>query len=646
LDKIAKQRGINLCIDLSATPYYLGRMGNATNTVFPWVVSDFGLTDAIESGLVKVPQLVARDGSGNDLPAYFNIWAWILPKLTARERGTKRGSPQPDAILKWSHPPIAILGGMWNEKRQEWKKDDDPRPPVFILVCKNKRIARTLYEWIGEDKRPAGIPPLNIPELRNAPPDRIVTIRVDTGVVHETDTGNAKSDENTWMRLILDTVGKTHWPADPQGRPIYPEGFEELAKKLGRPLHPPGRDIRCIVSVGMLTEGWDCNTVTHVIGLRPFQSQLLCEQVVGRALRRRFYNSDPEHGDRFDEEVAQVFGVPFEVVPFKATGATPKPRPPQRRIHAVPQKAAYAITVPRVNGYSVGIRNRISVDWQTVARLSLDPVAIPPQSDLAAMLNQGRPSAFSPGGLVPATLAAFRRNNRVQQLCFQMATDLTRHYLRQETCEAPAHVLFPQVVGIVQRYIAEKVDPAPPAERVDAFLSPYYGWIVERLLGAIHPDVAAGEAPEVPDIDRERPCATADISVFTAKRVREAVRSHVNLVIVDSIWEAQAAELLDSHPIVCAYIKNDGLNFTIPYLHNGKPSDYLPDYVIRLNNGQNRFLIAEMKGADWGGLADIKAQAAHRWCAAINAAGEFGCWEYTLARSVREFGQHLDSLTG
>lgn len=338
LDKIASRRGINLCIDLSATPYYLGRMGGATNTVFPWVVSDFGLTDSIESGLVKVPQLVARDGTGAVMPAYFNIWAWILPKLTAAERGAKRGSPRPDAILKWAHSPIQIIGGLWNDKRLEWEKDDDPRPPVFILVCKNKRIARTFYEWIGENKQPPNIPPLNIPALHNTP-GRVVTVRVDTGVVHETDTGNAKSDDNTWMRLILDTVGKTHWPTDPQGRPIYPEGFEELARKLDHPLHPPGRDIRCIVSVGMLTEGWDCNTVTHVVGLRPFQSQLLCEQVVGRALRRRFYNPDPNNDDRFDEELAQIFGVPFEVVPFKATGATPKPRPPQRRIHAIPQKS-------------------------------------------------------------------------------------------------------------------------------------------------------------------------------------------------------------------------------------------------------------------------------------------------------------------
>ncbi len=589
----------------------------------------------------RVPQLVARDGTGAALPAYFNIWAWILPRLTTRERGTKPGSPQSEAILKWSHPPLAILSGMWDEKRVEWESDDDPRPPVFILVCKNKRIARTLYEWIGEDKRPVGIPSLNLPALRNAP-DRMMTIRIDTGVVQETDTGNARSDDNTWMRLILDTVGKTHWPADPQGRPIYPDGFEELAKKLERPLHPPGRDIRCIVSVGMLTEGWDCNTVTHVVGLRPFQSQLLCEQVVGRALRRRFYNLNDD--GRFDEEVAQVFGVPFEVVPFKATGATPKPRPPQRRIYAVPQKAQFAITVPRVLGYSIGIRNRIAVDWPTVARLVLDPSAIPPQSDLAAMLNQGRPSALSPGGLIRVDLAAFHRGNREQQLCFQMAADLTRHYAVQQGCEAPPHTLFPQVLAIVQRYIAEKVVPSPPAERVDAFLSPYYGWIVEILLGAIRPDTAAGEAPEVPDLDRDRPSATADISVFTAKRVREAVRSHVNLVIVDSIWEAAAAELLDAHSIVGAYIKNDGLNFTIPYLHNGRPVDYLPDFVVRLNGAPERFLVAEMKGADWEGLSGVKAQAAHRWCAAVNATGEFGQWEYMLAFNVREFGAGLDAL--
>jgi type III restriction enzyme len=471
LDRIQKIRGINMCVDLSATPYFLGRMGGSTNTVFPWVVSDFGLTDAIESGLVKVPQLVAADDTGRPQPAYFNIWEWIKPRLTRAERGTARGGPRPEAILKHAHTPIAMLGGMWWKELRKWEVEDrDARPPVFILVARNKRLARALFEWIGENRNPPGVAPLNIPPLANVD-GRIVTIRVDTGVVAETDSDNSDSYENRWMRLTLDTVGSLAWPEDRQGRPVYPVGFEDLAKKLSRPVHPPGRDVRCIVSVGMLTEGWDCNTVTHVIGLRPFQSQLLCEQVVGRALRRRFY--DIGEDGHFEEEIAKVFGVPFEVVPFKATNADPKPKPPQRRIYPVPSKARHAITVPNVQGFQMGVRNRIAVeDWASVAGTTLDPQDLPSTSAMAAALNMNRPSVTAPGGAHMATLDAFRAEHREQQLAFQMAADLTRLYAAQPTCEAPAHVLFPQILRIVQHYLDHKVVARPPALRLDAFLSP------------------------------------------------------------------------------------------------------------------------------------------------------------------------------
>jgi type III restriction enzyme len=643
LDRVHKVRGINLCVDMSATPYYLGRMADKTNTVFPWVVSDFSLTDAIESGLVKVPQLVARDNTGRDLPAFFNIWAWLLPKLTALERGSKRGSPKPAAILKWAHASIATLGAMWADEVDRMAQGDDRRPPVFIIVAKNKAIARALYEWIGEDKPPPGIPKLNVPHMANTA-DRTVTIRVDTGVVHETDSGNAKSDDTTWMRLTLDTVGRLAWPQDRQGRPIYPEGFEALASKLGRPLHPPGRDVRCIISVGMLTEGWDCSTVTHVIGLRPFQSQLLCEQVVGRALRRRSY--DILADGKLAEEEANIFGVPFEVVPFKASTTTIVVRPPQRRIYAVPQKAQYAITIPRVLGYAIGIRNRVTVaDWHAVASLTLDPMDIPPDSQLAAMLNQGRPSVNGPGGVRNASLAAFRERHRVQELEFDMAAALTRQYAAYATCEAPPHVLFPQMLTIVRRYIAEKVHPVAPAEKIDALLSPYYGWIIERLAAAIRPDTEAGEAPELPEIDRDHPCATADISVFTSKDVREVIRSHVNLVVNDTMtWEQSAAYHLDTHRVIRAFVKNHGLNFAIPYLHNGKPSEYVPDFVARLDLPGEEYLITELKGADWGNLAEVKAQAAERWCAAVNATGEFGHWRYALAMKVGDLVDKLNTI--
>ncbi len=251
LDRIQKLRGINFCLDLSATPYFLGRVGQDTNRPFPWVVSDFGLIDAIESGLVKIPQLAVRDTTGKEIPGYFNIWHWILPQLTPAERGGKKANPKPEAILKYAHHPIAMLGGLWEKEREDWVKDrEDPRPPVFILVCKNTQIAKVLYEWLAEDKAPTGIPPVKLEGFRND--GRQNTIRVDSKVVRESDSGETKNDEVRWMRFTLDTVGKTAWPIDRVGRPIYPEGFKELADKLGRPDHPPGRDVRCIVR-------WECS---------------------------------------------------------------------------------------------------------------------------------------------------------------------------------------------------------------------------------------------------------------------------------------------------------------------------------------------------------------------------------------------------
>ncbi|MGH7051530.1 MAG: hypothetical protein ACREE5_12930 [Acetobacteraceae bacterium] len=311
----------------------------------------------------------------------------------------------------------------------------------------------------------------------------------------------------------------------------------------------------------------------------------------------------------------------------------------------MPQKAGYAITAPRVLGYAIGVKNRITVpDWNAVAGLTLDPMRLPPETRLAATLNQGRPSINAPGGAHGASLREFRRNHRPQQLAFQMAAHLTKHYAAAPGREAPPQVLFPQALGIVTRYIAGKVSPVAPAERIDAFLSPYYGWIIERLSGAIRPDAEAGEAPEVPDIDRERPSASADISVFTSKEVREVARSHVNFAVFDTLtWERSASFHFDRHPAVAAHLRNFGLNFSIPYLHNGAPHEYLPDFVARLAGSDEEYLIAEVKGADWENLAGVKKAAAERWCAAVNATGEFGRWHYLLAYDVGEIVAWLDA---
>lgn len=648
LDRIHKLRGINFCVDLSATPYFLGRVGRETNKPFPWVVSDFGLIDAIESGLVKIPQLAVRDTTGAEIPGYRNIWRWILEELTPRERGAKRSNPQVEAILKYAHHPIAMLGGLWEAHHEKQAKDGvDPRPPVFILVCKTTQLAKVIYEWIAENKGPAILPPVNVDGFRNRG-GRINTIRVDSKVVHETDTGEAKDDESRWMRLTLDTVGKMEWPLDRQGRPIYPEGFAELAKKLDRPLHPPGRDVRCIVSVGMLTEGWDCSTVTHIIGLRPFMSQLLCEQVVGRGLRRASY--DVGDGGKFTEEVAQVFGVPFEVIPFKANPQGVLAPPPKRHhIHAIPGKAGFEIRYPRVEGYTQAIRNRVTAEpWSSVPPLVLLPDKIPPEVTMKGLTvnDQGRSSLSGPGKLSDVTLAEFRSKHREQELVFDLARALTKDYTAQGHCTVPAHALFPQLAAIVRRYIREKVVVHPPSEVIDLLLSPYYGWVIERLLEAVRPDTLQGEVPEVPRYESNRgPGTTADVDFWTSRDVREVLRSHLNYCVADTAkWEQSAAYTIDTHHATDAFVKNSGLGFAIPYLHNGQMHDYVPDFIVRVKGDVPKCLILEIKGYD--PLEDVKCAAAERWVAAVNAEGSYGAWSYAIAKRPADVPGAIDAVAG
>jgi type III restriction enzyme len=464
---------------------------------------------------------------------------------------------------------------------------------------------------------------------------RINTIRVDS-----------KVEESDWMRFTLDTVGKSAWPRDKQGRVLYPEGFEELAAKMNKPLHPPGRDVQCIVSVGMLTEGWDCNTVTHIVGLRPFMSQLLCEQVVGRGLRRSSYEVGTDN--RLTEEVAKVFGVPFEIIPFKETKNGPVAPPAKRHhVYAAPEKSQFKITFPRVESYTQAIRNRVTIDWNTAAGLALDPGNIPPEVQMKAGLpsNQGRPSLMGPGKIENVDMNPYRAGRRFQELVFELARDLTRTYAAQPGCEAPVHSLFPQIVRIVEQYLREKVSPMEPAKIIDVFISPYYGWVIENLRQAIKPDVASGELPEAAVYEANRgPGSTADVDFWTSKETREVLRSHLNFVVADTHrWEQSAAYYLDRNPMTAAFVKNQGLGFSIPYFHNGQSHDYIPDFIVRLNiTDHERYLILETKGFDE--LEAVKAAAAERWIAAVNSDRRFGSWSYAIARKPELVDGILKSL--
>jgi type III restriction enzyme len=436
-------------------------------------------------------------------------------------------------------------------------------------------------------------------------------------------------------------VGKLDWPKDRQGRTLYPDGFEDLARKLNRSLHPPGRDVRCIISVGMLTEGWDCNTVTHIIGLRPFMSQLLCEQVVGRGLRRVSY--EPGANGLLNEEVAKVFGVPFEIIPFKANqGVSNTPPIKRHHVRALPNRAVLEIQFPRVEGYTQAIRNRVQVNWSSIPPLRLEPDRIPPEVQVKGLHQSadGGLSLLGPGRLDQISLKEFRSSHRLQELVFTLARDLSRQYLKQDDCVIPVHALFPQLARIVEQYLETRVEVQPPADLKDIFLAPYYGWLLERLLEAIRP--GEDEAPEVPRFEANRGAgSTADVDFWTGREVREVQRSHVNYVVADTErWEQTAAYYLDTHPAVTAFVKNAGLGFAIPYAFNGAMHDYLPDFIVRLNLANANYVILETKGYD--PLTEVKQAAALRWVAAVNAHGKHGTWQYAIAKRPTQVNGILD----
>jgi type III restriction enzyme len=275
----------------------------------------------------------------------------------------------------------------------------------------------------------------------------------------------------------------------------------------------------------------------------------------------------------------------------------------------------------------------------------LDPAKIPTEVELKAALltNRGRPSLIGPGKIANVDLNPFRSGKRLQELAFDLARDVTRGYRGQPSCEAPAHVLFPQIVRIVQQYLEEKVEPVPPANVLDVFLSPYYGWVIEVVTHAIRPDVTQGEVPEVPRYESSRGAgSTGEVDFWTSREVREVIKSHLNYVVADTKqWEQSAAYHIDRHPQVESFAKNAGLGFAIPYFYNGQMHDYVPDFILRLKSEPARFLILETKGYD--PLEDIKRAASERWVKAVNAEGTYGQWRYAVAKKISDIPQLLDN---
>ena len=648
-----KTNGIRLCVDLSATPFYIQGSGNEVGRPFPWVVSDFSLLEAIEAGLVKIPQLPTQDIGGTATPAYFNVWRWVQEMA---ESDGSSGKLTPDVLMRYATQPITQLADSWRKTAAEWEAQyvaghrKSNVPPVFIIVCRDTALAKELHDWLANGNSLYGASP---DQFRNAPGQEW-TVRVDSKVAEDIAEGGGKNDEARRLRFLLETVGKTAWPGNQ-----VPEEYTALVDKYNhRALEddanglvtmdasvPPGRDVRCIISVAMLSEGWDATTVTHVVGLRPFGSQLLCEQVVGRALRRTSYAVDEATGF-FREETAKVFGVPFELIPFKVEGgAQQPPSPPANQIYAVPSKSEYEISFPVVEGYTDPGVTRLVVDWSKMPTLVLDPMKVPDLTLMKGLTTvDGALAAYGPGEATVVNLDQWRSRIRLQQVAFTLARVVAQQWQQERGDIIPTHRLFPQLLSFAQRFLLSKVECRGKSVPQDVALNPHFQTAIGMLLEALESVDESGRAMERPVIAPgpagER--TTRFVEFYTGRQPWPANKCHLNAIVADTTtWEQAAATALDAATEVRRWVKNDHLGFVIPYRKDGVRRSYLPDFIVELTSGE--WLIIEIKGQL--GDAEIKGAAAERWCSAVNNDGRFGLWSYHLVRQPPDLLKLIHSLT-
>jgi type III restriction enzyme len=634
LDKINAACGVTFCVDLSATPFYIGGSGYPEGSPFPWIVSDFALVDAIESGITKIPRLPAADNTGRPDPKFFKLWEHVTDGLRAGERLTG-GKPKPEVVFRKSQDALLTLVGQWKgrfEQIEAGAPGQDRTPPVMIIVCDNTDIAEHFHRMIsGEETVVVEAEEDDDDDDENAAPRKKRKAkpvkRFDGGMQGFPELANAAGLERT--RRIVSTVGK---------------------------LGAPGEQVRCVVSVNMLSEGWDANNVTHILGLRAFHSQLLCEQVVGRGLRRMDYTPDPVSG-LLTEEYVDIFGVPFSLIPFKGRPPGDPPPPddrPKHEVLAMPERAAFEMRFPVVEGFVVDLqRHLVRCDVDDMERIKLNPWDTPTAAFVRPQVGYaiGSPGTQTGFGFDLVTREEYYRNTHLQTIAFEVAREVVRqlveaaHPKAERLRSAGRATLFPQVLCFAQAYIDRRVDfnGCNPCE---LGLQTYAMRVVSLLADAIEPDDARGEAAILPRLNRYRPIAsTASVRFKTVKPVQATTASHLNFVAADThSWEQAAAtqlEMLAKQGRVVCFARNDHLELNVPYEFYGQPRVYEPDFIVRLANGLQ--VVLEVKGQSMA-ETEAKHQAAKRWVSAVNHWGQLGRWHFEVCWDPQKLGSALAPL--
>lgn len=662
---------VALCVDLSATPFYIAGSGHVEGSPFPWLVSDFGLVDAIESGIVKIPRLPVSDATGRPEPKYFRLWDNIREGLEPADFLPGKGrKPKPDVVFREAEAALAQLAGQWVERFryiQEAKPGEVQAPPVLIIVCDNTDIAEVFYRKISGEESVEQVTAADIAEAESEEDDADETpkprrraakakerVSFGHGAVFPDYFENTAEVKRT-IRIDTALLAKAESEDPNQTRAEAAEALRRVVASVGKK-DEPGEHVRCVVSVSMLTEGWDANNVTHILGLRAFRSQLLCEQVVGRGLRRMDYEPDKQTG-LLPEEYVDVYGIPFTVIPFKGR-KTDKPEPndkPRNHVRSMPERTHMEIRFPVVEGYAFGLRkNLIRCDVGAMEPTTLEPNREPTATFLSATVGyqEGTPSQANPFGFHKQDRASYYQSTHLQTIKFQTARIVVAH-LVGEVGEQPdaktrvmrlqsRHQLFPRVLHFVDEYVSRKVNfrEADPRE---LGLEKYAGRIVGLLCDAIVPDDAEGEVPLLPVLNRYKPFGTsAEVDFTTTRPCYGTQKSQVNQVVLDTdTWESSATFRLEQAEVVNSYVRNDHLGLLIPYEFQGVDHTYEPDFIVELTSGLK--VLLEIKGFE-NAQTNAKHQAAQRWVMAVNNAKEHGVWAFHVCRDPQLLEKELGFL--
>jgi type III restriction enzyme len=648
LEAVQSKIGIKTVYDLSATPFFLRGSGYSEGTLFPWVVSDFSLTDAIESGIVKVPRVpVADDQMIGEQPTYRDIWIRIrddLPKKGRKAEDLSTVEPKPPKELEGA---LHSLYSNYEKHFAIWQGDT---PPVFIVVCNNTNVSKLVYDYIsGYEKELADgtkiIVPGKLALFSNAKDNRWLarpnTILIDS---EQLDSGEATSAE--FKRAAAQEIEKfkseirARFPGRDTDKLTDEDLLREVMNTVGKP-ERLGEQIRCVVSVSMLTEGWDASTITHILGVRAFGTQLLCEQVVGRGLRR--LNYEPDENGFFNTEYAEVYGVPFAFIPCAGTASVVKPMTPPRKVRALEERGALEITFPRLIGYRYDLpTEKLNVNFTSDSRQSLTTKDLPTIVENAPIV--GEKSIHNLDDL---------KSRRIQEVAFLLAKLTLEKYFRQDGIERTdrpqthkfdAEVqawFFPQLVSIARRWIEECVVCKDNTFPQLLLLIEYAHQAADKIYQAIVKSTE-GEKTLKPIL---RPYdyigSTRYVNFDTIKPVYETKvdKCHINRVVADTKdWEQKLAHSLEDMEEVICYVKNQNLYFEIPYTFEGEEHFYQPDFIVRIRNPKAKKedavlnLIIEVTGKkDQPKEAKVNA-AKNLWIPAVNNYGGFGRWAFLEIR--------------